>query len=235
MLSSIIFIIHPIFSTIEDEATISGKRVVNKFTAVKSQIDAIFQKANGVTFDTPFSDTLSSDRTALLAYRAEINNGATATDAFAKTMTTASTAAQELAKSGNVNIKAIADFTSQQKQSQVTILAQNKSLGNVRTLLNEYNSSLSETANGVTNCGLKQADFVNSVGQSNTVLGKYLTSLNGADATMGGYVSSLIKAKASTIGLQIATTALNAVISMGISFLVSGAVQLLDLIKTSLN
>ena len=60
---------------------------------------------------------------------------------------------------------------------------------------------------------------------SNTSFGKYISGLNGAKASFGGYVTSLIGAKAATIGLQIATTALNAALTMGISMLVSWAIS----------
>ncbi len=60
---------------------------------------------------------------------------------------------------------------------------------------------------------------------SNTSFGKYISGLNGAKASFGGYITSLIGAKAATIGLQIATTALNAALTMGISMLVSWAIS----------
>ena len=157
--------------------------------------------------------------------------------AFANTMREASVAAQQYAQNTNVASLSVDNFVTQQKMSQVSSLAQGKSLGNIKTLLNEYNSSLSATANGVTNCGLKQADFVNSVGQSNSILGKYLTGLNGANASMKGYIGTLIASKAATIGLRIATTALNAVIGMGIglivSWIMSGIATFIESIKES--
>lgn len=60
---------------------------------------------------------------------------------------------------------------------------------------------------------------------SNTSFGKYISGLNGAKASFGGYVKSLVGAKAATIGLQIATTAMNAALTMGISMLVSWAFE----------
>ena len=60
---------------------------------------------------------------------------------------------------------------------------------------------------------------------SNTSFGQYISGLNGAKASFGGYVKSLIGAKVATIGLKIATTAMNAALTMGISMLVSWAIE----------
>lgn len=55
----------------------------------------------------------------------------------------------------------------------------------------------------------QQSAYAQALAVSNPHLGSYLTNLNGANATMGGYISSLFKAKLSTIGLTVASTALN--------------------------
>ena len=110
----------------------------------------------------------------------------------------------------------------------IATAAQDTSLGNVRTLLNEYNS-------GLANCGLTQEQFIQSVTQSNRNLGYYFTSLQGGEATMSGYVGTLISAKLATIGLRISTMALNAVIGMGIGLVISlvssGIMKLIEYAK----
>lgn len=70
-----------------------------------------------------------------------------------------------------------------------------------------------------------QNAYVRAVGSQNSSLGNYLASLNGAKASLGGYIKSLVGAKAATIGLQIATSLLNAAISMGLSLVISGLVS----------
>lgn len=70
-----------------------------------------------------------------------------------------------------------------------------------------------------------QTAYVNAISQQNESLGKYLTGLNGAKASMGGYIGSLISAKAATIGLQVASTALNMALSMGIAFAIQGIIS----------
>lgn len=70
-----------------------------------------------------------------------------------------------------------------------------------------------------------QNAYINAVGGQNKALGNYLAGLNGAKASMGGYVKSLIGAKAASIGLQAASLALNAAISMGLSLAISALVS----------
>ena len=70
-----------------------------------------------------------------------------------------------------------------------------------------------------------QNAYIKAVGNQNGVLGNYLAGLNGAKASMGGYIKSLIGAKAATIGLQVASTLLNAALSLGLSLALSAIVS----------
>lgn len=71
----------------------------------------------------------------------------------------------------------------------------------------------------------EQQAFATAVGVTNTKLSSYLTGLNGAKASLSGYGLSLIASTAKTIGLTVATTALNATLTMGISLIVSGLIS----------
>ena len=192
-----------VFAPLEAEAVRSATVIKTVFTNVKNYISSIFQKKDGMSFGSVFDDSLVADRKALLAYRAEINKGVSATDAFAHTMKNASSSAQDLARSGTVNIKTIADYTKQQKLSQVTLQAQDTSLGNIRRIMNEYNSSLRDGSNGLTDCGLKQQEFTDAVGKSNAALGNYLKNLNGAKASMKGYMKTIGKSVVETVAFSI--------------------------------
>lgn len=81
-----------------------------------------------------------------------------------------------------------------------------------------YNSNLTKSTQ-------LQNAYVQAVGKQNSSLGNYLAGLNGAKASMGGYIRSLIGAKTATIGLQVASFALNAAISMGITLAMSTLVS----------
>ncbi len=81
-----------------------------------------------------------------------------------------------------------------------------------------YNGNLSKSTQ-------LQNAYIQAVGKQNVSLGNYLAGLNGAKASMGGYIKSLIGAKAASIGLQAASLALNAAISMGLSLAISALVS----------
>ena len=198
-----------VFSTIEDEASLSGLKIKSIFSDVFNNINNLFSQksTDTISFSDTFSQNLQLDVTALQKYQNAISNNINAQEAFNNTMTAASPSAQKLAQTVEITSDSIKTFTIQQKQAELSVLAQNKSLSNIHTLLNTYN-------NGLENLGLTQKQFVDSVGKSNSSLGKYLSGLNGANASMKGYVGSLIAGKAATIGLQIATTALNTVIGI---------------------
>ena len=71
----------------------------------------------------------------------------------------------------------------------------------------------------------EQQNYATAVSLTNTTLGSYLTGLNGAKASLSGYGVSLIASTAKTVGLTIATTALNAALTFGISAIVTGVVS----------
>lgn len=70
-----------------------------------------------------------------------------------------------------------------------------------------------------------QNAYIKAVGNQNDALGNYLAGLNGTKASMGGYIKSLIGAKVATIGLQVASTLLNAALSLGLSLALSAIVS----------
>lgn len=226
-----------IFSTIEDEARLSGHRITNIFSQSIKSIRETLQSTNKVDFDTKFNASLTQDTYALTNYKNALISGMSPQQAFANTMKEASLSAQQYALTTDIANFSVDAFTVKQKQAEISLLAQGKSLSNIKTLLNEYNSSLGVAANGVTNCGLKQTEFISAVGQSNSVLGKYLSNLNGAKGNIAGYVGSLIAAKVATVGLRIATTALNAVMGVGIGliaqFIISGIATIFEGIASS--
>ena len=91
----------------------------------------------------------------------------------------------------------------------------------IRTAVNTYNSNLSKST------GL-QNSYINALSKQNSGLGKYLSGLNSAKASFPGYIASLVGATIKTFALEAATIALNAALTMGISFLISAAIKALD-------
>ena len=214
------------FAPIVDEAKTSGEKVTGIWQTVKKNISAPFQTKTGIemsdnfTYDESFTEALQRDEMSLLNYSLALKEGHSEQDAFRMTMTEASKDAQDLALNVGVSGDSVARFTEKQKTMyQVTQQSAGKGLGNIRKILNEYNSALGENADGLTDCGLKQDEFTNAVNKSNASLGGYLKGLDGAKASMMGYMGSLVK----TIGMQmaysIAISALMRAISDGVSLI----------------
>lgn len=104
---------------------------------------------------------------------------------------------------------------------QVALDAQNKSLKNSWSMIKQFNN---ESLRG----GLSQKQFADTVSQSNVVLGRYLQNCVGGSASTKVYTATLIGAKAATIGLQLASMALNMALTMGVGVALSALIGLID-------
>ena len=82
-----------------------------------------------------------------------------------------------------------------------------RGIGNVKSVIATFNSL--NPAN--------QKAFATAVGQSNVQLGNYLMNLQTGTASMREYAGQVVQTTAKTIGLQVASTALKAVISVGVT------------------
>lgn len=102
-------------------------------------------------------------------------------------------------------------------------------LGNIVLIFRRYNEAARDAV-GFTE--QMQAGMRGMAGYSASVE-SYITSLGEhGKASMGGYVLSLAKAKIGTVALQAATLALNAAITMGLSFAISKLVEVVvDLVN----
>lgn len=190
------------FKVIEDEAKKSGVRLTSIFSEA-------FKNAK-----FHFSDSFDRDMHSLGEYFDQISSGISHVDAFKNTMEKASISAKEFAKSQNITTTSILDFVNKQKTAELGLISQNHSLVTCNTLIREYQ-------NGLKNCGISTDDFIAGIESGNPILANYLKNLNGAKATLGGYIKYLASAKAAAIGLQLATAALNAVISAGVALFIS--------------
>ena len=111
------------------------------------------------------------------------------------------------------------------KGSTATMSGYNVSLqGNIVGFSKITKAMQQYNALGATSLQEQQA-FAGAVGITNTKLGSYLSGLNGAKASLAGYGLSLVTSTAKTVGLTVATTALNATLTMGISLIISGLIS----------
>ena len=219
-----------LFKLIDNESSLSGKRLQGQFP-LQSLISS-FKHTDAMSFDTGYKTVLDADIQAFNNYVDAVKNKTSVADAYQKHIVGTSTALQsytegikDVSKEYLTSGQALQTFINQQNLSQVALMAQDKSFRNCKSIINEYNTNCK-------NVGVSQADFVQTVGTSNQVMGKYLSGLNGASAGMGGYTKALIGAKLQTIGLQAASMALNAAISTVISVAIS---KLMTAISNSYN
>lgn len=87
--------------------------------------------------------------------------------------------------------------------------------------IDKYNHSVNRANYG-------QNLFKKGLENTNVDLRGYLSGLNGAQASVKGYVSSLVTARLKTIALNVATAALNATITFGLSLAISAIVKAFD-------
>ena len=89
---------------------------------------------------------------------------------------------------------------------------------NAESVINKYNLGLQHGS-------ITQKGFQSLLDQSDDSLGNYLKNLNGSKASMEGYNKSLKASTVSTKGMALATTLLNAAISMGILIAINLAIK----------
>lgn len=210
-----------IFKTIEDEASLSGKKITNIFTETARQSTKTFQSI-GLKTDSSFKMSLDDDIRYLNEYLDKTkNNAKLSATAFDDIFKNASISAKKFAQDGKLATEGISGFIQAQKEAQVSILAQNKSLGNAIGIIREYYS-------GCKNVKMSQESFASSVSKTNPELGKQLSTAKSAKGAFAGYATSLIGAKVATVALEVATMAMNAAITMGVSAIISLLVKALD-------
>lgn len=111
------------------------------------------------------------------------------------------------------------------KGSTASIAGYNISLQGSITGFTKVSNAIKEY-NALGAVGLKeQQTFATAVDTTNSKLGAYLIGLNGSTAGLRGYGVSLVASAAKTIGLTVATTALNAAMAMDISVIVTGLIS----------
>lgn len=169
-------------------------------------------------FGYDLESTLQADINALEAFKEALNNNMSPLEAYANCFRNASKFAKDYAESIDIAKFSADDYSVALRKNQVSLLAQDKSFKNIRSLIDGYNKGI-ETTELYTN------EFADAVLQSNKSLGQYLIGLNGAKASTMGYIGTLIKSKAAALAAQAAQMALSAAISMGISFVISKAIS----------
>lgn len=98
----------------------------------------------------------------------------------------------------------------------------------VKQAIDAYNESLQKNDDNITIATNNTNKFIDTLSKTNPQLAGCMRNAEGSTISFSNYAGSLIKTKIQTIGLQTATTAMNAAISFGVSFVISGLVSLIQ-------
>lgn len=191
---------------------------------------------NSVIFK-PINDGLSNWLSSILS----INKGLSDTAKFSKlSLSSFDTLAEKIDTYNSTIVgKEKAKENWRKKNTDYTFTAYTQQLPtNERATREGYDQYISQYSTGLTGVAntmaqynklaekgiATQNEYAKAIATTNPKLGSYLTNLNGAKAGMSGYAMQLAGATLKTVGLQAATMALDAALSMGISLAIGGLI-----------
>ena len=202
----------------------SGNGVGMSLLFGKKTIGEPDYKVNQNFYSENFSKQLDNDIASLTSYIQSLQRGEQQLSSWSAYMSNASITAQEYAKTLDVTkIKefdlnnATEELKTKSREAQVALKAQSTTWKDVKKLIKLYNGNLEDTVH------LNKEQFVGAINQSNSALGGYLSKVEQGNASLPGYAGSLVKATAKTVAFNLATTALDGIVSA----LVVGGITLL--------
>lgn len=200
---------------------------------VKQQFKALFQNIGNAFSEFNASDEfrfssdsfvtdLDFETSALQRFIEQADGGADRINALADLQRVAKASTVEYAKTiEDFANHDLGDFIKQNVAADVSLQAQSNSFSAIRPIINEYKTGLQATR-------LTTDEFIDAVARSNPQLANYLRTTQQTDVSMKGYVGTLVKTRLGMIATQAAATAMNAAISMGISFLIQLGASLIQ-------
>ena len=203
-----------------------------KFRNAKDNVDFNSVKFKGAFGGRSFVGTLDNDiaklnefKTLMKSLQDESNGRQIDVGAvIAQSMSGASNAAKDFAKSWDLSNEALGNFSKKQIEATGVISKTATSMSNAKNIISAYNNLIDGT-------GKTQQKFASSVSTFNPKLGNYLSGLKGAQGSLAGYGVQLGIATVKTLALEAATMAMStaltmvigAVVSIGINALMSWA------------
>lgn len=200
--------------------------IFNKFNAkfrnAKENVDFNPVKFKGAFGGRSFVGTLDNDiaklnefKTLMKSLQDESNGRQIDVGAvIAQSMSGASNAAKDFAKSWDLSNEALGNFSKKQIEATGVISKTATSMSNAKNIISAYNNLIDGT-------GKTQQKFASSVSTFNPKLGNYLSGLKGAQGSLAGYGVQLGIATVKTLALEAATMAMSTALTMGISAVVS--------------
>lgn len=225
-----------IFSSIKNAFSVVGQIVGEVFNKINSKsqgggqvFDFNTTKIKGAYGGMSFVKNLDNDIVKLKEFRSlmtELQSGLKdgmsidVSGAIEQSMSGASEAAKNFAKSWDLSNEALGEFSKKQIEATGVISKTSSSMTNAKNIISAYNNLVDKS-------GQTQSKFASAISTFNPQLGSYLSGLDGAEASLSGYGVQLAFATVKTFALQAATLALNAALSMGIGMLISAGVSAL--------
>ena len=225
-----------IFSSIKNAFSGIGQIVGEVFNKINSKsqgggqvFDFNTTKIKGAYGGMSFVKNLDNDIVKLKEFKSlmtELQSGLKegmsidVSDAIEQSMSGASEAAKNFAKSWDLSNEALGEFSKKQLEATGVISKTSSSMTNAKNIISAYNNLVDKS-------GQTQSKFASAISTFNPQLGSYLSGLDGAEASLAGYGVQLTVSTVKTFALQAATLALNAALTMGISMLVSAGVSAL--------
>ena len=165
---------------------------------------------------------LKEFKTLMSKMQSELKDGMSidVSGAIEQSMSGASEAAKNFAKSWDLSNEALGEFSKKQLEATGVISKTSSSMTNAKNIISAYNNLVDKS-------GQTQSKFASAISTFNPQLGNYLSGLKSGEASLGGYGVQLAFATVKTFALQAATLALNTALSMGISMLISAGVSAL--------
>lgn len=225
-----------IFSSIKNAFSGIGQIVGEVFNKINSKsqnggqvFDFNSVKIDGSYGGMRFVKNLDNDiaklkefKTLMSKMQSELKDGMSidVNDVIKQSMSGASEAAKNFAKSWDLSNEALGEFSKKQLEATGVISKTSNSMTNAKNIISAYNNLVDKS-------GETQSKFASAISTFNPQLGNYLSGLKSGEASLGGYGVQLAFATVKTFALQAATLALNVALSMGISMLISAGVSAL--------
>ena len=225
-----------IFSSIKNAFSGIGQIVGEVFNKINSKsqnggqvFDFNSVKIDGSYGGMRFVKNLDNDiaklkefKTLMSKMQSELKDGMSidVNDVIKQSMSGASEAAKNFAKSWDLSNEALGEFSKKQLEATGVISKTSNSMTNAKNIISAYNNLVDKS-------GETQSKFASAISTFNPQLGNYLSGLKSGEASLGGYGVQSAFATVKTFALQAATLALNDALSMGISILISAGVSAL--------
>lgn len=225
-----------IFSSIKNAFSGIGQIVGEVFNKINSKsqgggqvFDFNTTKIKGAYGGMRFVKNLDNDIVKLKEFRSlmtELQSGLKdgmsidVSGAIEQSMSGASEAAKNFAKSWDLSNEALGEFSKKQLEATGVISKTSSLMTNAKNIISAYNNLVDKS-------GQAHSKFASAISTFNPQLGSYLSGLDGAEASLAGYGAQLAFTTVKTFALQAATLALNAALSMGIGMLISAGVSAL--------